>query len=70
MAKGKDGIVPMPDGFYARVDGKLHGPWQIRGYAVAGLATEQARAKARKEAEAMEKAAALNAFMSAVACDE
>lgn len=44
-----DEVIALRDGYYARVDGDLYGPWTMKAYAEAGLKTEQRRAKARKD---------------------
>jgi hypothetical protein len=35
-----DQVIAMRDGFYAVVNGKLFGPWEMKEYAEAGLQTE------------------------------
>jgi hypothetical protein len=47
-ATPKDEVIALRDGFYARVNGKLYGPWKMKEYAEAGLQTEQKR-QAKKE---------------------
>ncbi len=49
MMNAPDQVIFLKDGFYAFVEGKLHGPWPMKEYALAGLATEQRRAQKRKE---------------------
>ena len=45
-------VVRLHDGFYAMVEGKLFGPWEFKGYAQAGLATELRRFATRKTKDA------------------
>lgn len=42
---GPDAVISLSTGHWARVDGRMHGPWPLRQYALAGLATEQARTR-------------------------
>ena len=37
------------DGWHCVVDGEVYGIWPCREYAIAGMKTEQRRAKAREE---------------------
>lgn len=42
-------VIALRDGFYAMVDGKLYGPWPMKEYAEAGLATEIRRSEKRRK---------------------
>jgi len=39
----RDHVFQLHDGWYCIVGGKVFGAWECRGYAVAGLKTEQRR---------------------------
>lgn len=43
----EDQVFMLREGWYCIVAGKVFGPWQMHGYALAGMATEQRRHKAR-----------------------
>ena len=43
----EDQVFRLADGFYCLVSGKQFGPWPMKGYAEAGMATEQRRAAKR-----------------------
>jgi len=57
VAPGMDGVadqvVRLRDGFYAIVDGKLHGTWDDKATAEVGLLVEQRRAAARRAAKTL-----------------
>lgn len=42
---GLDTVISLSTGHWARVGGRIYGPWPTRQYALAGMAAEQARAQ-------------------------
>lgn len=44
----QDQVIALRDGFYAVVNGKSHGPWPMKEYAQAGLATEIKRSERKR----------------------
>lgn len=51
-----DHVYRLPEGWFCLVDGRQFGPWLLKGYAEAGIKTEQRRAEKRRQKRAEEAA--------------
>ena len=58
-----DQVFRLSDGWFCFVSGKVFGPWELKGYAEAGMATEHRRVARRiADEEAREEALAHGQF--------